>query len=442
MTKEITKVVLEDLRTLESLSGKNAKLEFLRDAIVNANEEYKTTWFNTLIYLTSVYEISGISKKKISKKVKYVYTDLHSMNDLYNYLKVNNTGRDEDIQVVLSTINKLVSSPEDISTFTKLISKELKIGAGASIINLAYPNLIPTFDVMLAEKYYGNEKHLINKQITVTTKLDGNRCMIFNDTNSTYALSRSGKTIDGIDDILNYIRNNFPLNYVYDGEIMATRVDGESTEELYRRTSSAVSSGNKDSIPMTFHVFDSVSISDIASGESIKPYSTRKAFIRGLAFDNQLTKLVDIWYEGIYSSEKIEELMLFAAKAGMEGLMINVDNAPYQLKRTKDLLKVKLFNTADLRITGWFEGEGALTNTLGGLEVEFYSPTGVLSKSRVGSGFTLEDRHYLWSIKETLLSKIVEVQYFEITQNQNGEYGLRFPVYLRMRDDKTEISMN
>ena len=40
------------------------------------------------------------------------------------------------------------------------------------------------------------------------------------------------------------------------------------------------------------------------------------------------------------------------------------------------------------------------------------------------------------------MGKIVEIQYFEESENQSGGLSLRFPVYLRMRLDKTEPSYN
>ena len=40
-----------------------------------------------------------------------------------------------------------------------------------------------------------------------------------------------------------------------------------------------------------------------------------------------------------------------------------------------------------------------------------------------------------------IIGKIIEIGYFEITTNQNETYGLRFPTYKWVREDKDEISM-
>ena len=57
---------------------------------------------------------------------------------------------------------------------------------------------------------------------------------------------------------------------------------------------------------------------------------------------------------------------------------------------------------------------------------------------RVGSGFTIEQRQHLLKHPEDIMNKVVTVQYFEESQNQNGEFSLRFPVLKVIHgDDRT-----
>ena len=67
--------------------------------------------------------------------------------------------------------------------------------------------------------------------------------------------------------------------------------------------------------------------------------------------------------------------------------------------------------------------------------------TNAIYINKVGSGFSKEDREYYWNHKNEILNKIIEISYFEISNNQNGTYGLRFPVFKHIRLDKDEISM-
>jgi DNA ligase-1 len=91
------------------------------------------------------------------------------------------------------------------------------------------------------------------------------------------------------------------------------------------------------------------------------------------------------------------------------------------------LLKLKRFETVDCKIVGTQEGKGKLKGCLGAILVDV---SGV--ESRCGSGFDDETRTTLWSVKDSLIGKTVEVQY----QNKSKDGALRFPVFIRMRPDK------
>ena len=121
--------------------------------------------------------------------------------------------------------------------------------------------------------------------------------------------------------------------------------------------------------------------------------------------------------------------------------MINIANAPYECKRSKGLLKVKKMQTCDVKVIGMEEGTGQNKGKLGALKVEFIGPDNKIYTCDVGSGLTLDQREDFWEYPNKILNKIIEVQYFEVSSNQNGTYSLRFPVFKWIRDDKTEISM-
>ena len=107
---------------------------------------------------------------------------------------------------------------------------------------------------------------------------------------------------------------------------------------------------------------------------------------------------------------------------------------------SKVILKVKKMQSADLKCIAVEEGTGQNVGRLGAAIVQL--PIGdKIYEVSVGSGFTFEDREYFWNNREEIVGKIIEVQYFEITQNQQGGYSLRFPVFKAVRNDKTEVSM-
>ena len=54
----------------------------------------------------------------------------------------------------------------------------------------------------------------------------------------------------------------------------------------------------------------------------------------------------------------------------------------------------------------------------------------------VGSGFSDHDRDSLWSDRSMVIGRTVEILCDVITKNQDGTYSLRFPRFVRFRDDK------
>ena len=116
--------------------------------------------------------------------------------------------------------------------------------------------------------------------------------------------------------------------------------------------------------------------------------------------------------------------------------MVNRDHV-YQCKRTKSLLKVKKMNDVDLRVVGYEEGRGENEGKLGAFIVEYKN-----NVVNVGSGFSKLQREEFWKNKEMFIGSIIKVQYFEESQNADGKYSLRFPVFIELRPDKHEPSYN
>ena len=54
----------------------------------------------------------------------------------------------------------------------------------------------------------------------------------------------------------------------------------------------------------------------------------------------------------------------------------------------------------------------------------------------VGSGFSDIDRNEFYINRNIIIGRTVEILSDAITQNQDGSYSLRFPRFLRFRDDK------
>ena len=93
--------VIEIIKELQGMSGRLDK-----ENILNLNKD--NILFKDVVKFTyDPYIVTGLSKKKISKKVKVAASiEFDSIVEVMEYLKVNNTGTDKDIANMQEWLNK------------------------------------------------------------------------------------------------------------------------------------------------------------------------------------------------------------------------------------------------------------------------------------------------------------------------------------------------
>ena len=159
--------VIKIFRELQNSSGKRLQ------EIINENKN-NSLFRDVLFFLYNPYIITGLSTKKINKKVamQMKYPPARDIMDVFYYLNEHNTGTDIDIAYVLEFISN--QRNEDKDMYVQIFTKELKLGITSKTINKVIPGLIPEFNVMLAEKYWDRIEELeANKpDIIITQKLD------------------------------------------------------------------------------------------------------------------------------------------------------------------------------------------------------------------------------------------------------------------------------
>lgn len=419
--------ILSIINSIASTSGRNDK-----EAILTRHKDNQL-FKNILFFVFNPYILTGISKKKISKKLALPKEESTlSIIEVMDYLKSHNSGKDSDIAVIQHFIN---SQPEELKgLYTQIVTKDLVIGITADTLNKVYGDFIPVFDVMLAKKFE-EHKEKIKGNFVVTKKLDGNRIVVIKDNGVVKSFTRQGNQYEGLEEIESDIRNLYIDNIVFDGELIAD-TEG-STHEIYTETTSKARSKGSNKTGLIFHIFDMLPLEDFQKGKSKKNALERKYCLSELFDFNNLPhcKEVKPLYIGNDLSQ-IKTLMDYAREQEWEGLMVNLDT-PYVCKRTDTILKVKVMQTCDLRVKGFEEGTGKNEGKLGALIVDYKGFT-----VGVGSGFTDADRENIWNHIKEYDGKIVEIQYFEESKNQQGGISLRFPVFKKLRTDKTEESYN
>ena len=126
-------------------------------------------------------------------------------------------------------------------------------------------------------------------------------------------------------------------------------------------------------------------------------------------------------------------------KDNWEGLMLRKD-VGYEGKRTKNLLKVKKFHDAEYEVLGWDIDQHEVVRDGKSVSMTMLSQVWIEHKGyivKVGSGFTQEQR--LEYMDGSIVGKVITVQYFEETNNQEGGISLRFPTVKVIHGDKREV---
>lgn len=433
--------MLEQFRKfVDELKASNSRLH--KEAVLKAyecNDDIK----RIVKFIFNPYVVTGISKKKFYRKLVYLSnTVLPDIWAVMDYLTEHNHGSDQDIANIqeFCICNK---GYEDI--IYAIVCKDLTVGVTATTINKVWgKGFIPTFDVMLAEKYFDDPVKYLPEgtQFILTEKLDGVRCaLLFDENKEPHFFSRNGKEIMDLVDLAKEAKQLDP-NYVYDGELLANTV-GHS-KDVYRDTMSIVGSDNVKT-GVLYNVFDKILREDFEAG-----YSSTFTINRKYELEQELTTDKFTWIRKVPmlyigdNQERILEYLNWAKSLGKEGVMINWATGPYECKRSRKLLKVKSFNETEAYVEELVEGTGRNAGRLGAIIIRFKDKDGKYHSCNCGSGFSDKERDLYWAQPELIKNKVVEVSYFEVSNNQTDDsLSLRFPTWLgRVRNDKTLEQMN
>lgn len=389
-----------------------------------------------LNYVFNPYITTGISYKKLSKNIDVKeYEKFESVYELLNFVAENNTGKDSVVQSINYFINKYLYDDVNLKDLLyKILAKDVQIGVDVISINKAMNNFIPKFSVQLANKYFDKPEVVKNKYFSLTTKIDGGRIIAKKKNGKVNFFTRTGQLYEGLVDLDREFSENFPDNTCFDGEITLLDPKNLSSKDQYKQTMMITRrDGEKHGVKML--VFDYMTADDFENQRCDMIYTARRSALDNLFTNNnsRYFTLLPILYSG-NDEAQIMKWLNYNINNGEEGVMININDALYDFKRTNNLLKVKKFNSMELRVVGFEEGTGKNKDSLGALLVK-YKDNNIV---KVGSGLSDELRDEVWKNKDLYVNKIAEIGYFEETENQNGGKSLRFPTFKDFRFDKLE----
>ena len=415
--------IIEIFKRIQETSSTNDK-----KAIIAANKDNEL-FKKCLVFLLDGNVITGLSVKKIAKKVTKSEYILPTFEDVMKYLAQNNTGTDNDISIIQAFLDE---HEEDREFYEQMITKSFRLGADSKVINSVIPGLIPTFEIQLGTSVE-KCKLVDGTYISISHKMNGTRCVYING----QMKSRQNKLYNGLDHIITDIKKLGLEDLFIDGELVYKNEEGLSDSDAFQKGCSIAMSKDNDKSQLKLVVFDIFPKEEFLNlHTSKKTYKERRKDLDKLEESittSGITNLsvVERLYEGTDHSQIWKWLDYADEDMGWEGIMINLDT-PYECKRTKNLIKVKRFFEKDLRcIKVNIATTGKYKGIMGSITCNYFDNT-----VDVGSGFNDSQREYFAKHPEEIVGKIVSVKYKEETQNKDGGKSLQFPVYMGILIDR------
>ena len=380
------------------------------------------------------YNVTSANIKKKNALRGQKYSDIFELlDDLKNRVI---TGHD-----AIGAVNSFVEQYKEYEDLIHcIIDKDLKTRAGDKIINKAIPGHIPEFNVALADHY--ESKNVKWKDgWYVSRKIDGVRCIAMVDANGdTKFYSREGKELYTLSIVAGGIKSLGVSNVVFDGEICL--VDDNGNEDFQGIMKQIKKKDHTIPNP-SFKIFDMISQTEFDSqrGNSDRVFTDRYNDLKEVMRNNTCVCLSVLAQEKIKDDDHFAEWTKKANDYNWEGLMLRADK-PYEGKRSKNLLKYKSFNDAEYKVVDVKFGPFRYVSDGRECEEEMLSNVTITHKGHkvdVGSGFTIDERKDFYKNPNKIVGKVITVQYFQETANQNGGISLRFPTVKIIHGDRREV---
>ena len=218
--------VIKLFKQIQETSSTNDK-----KAIISANKDNEL-FKKYLVFLLDGNINTGLSAKKIKKKVTKSEYILSTFEDVMKYLNQNNTGTDNDISMIQAFLD---GHEEDREFYEQMISKSFRLGADSKVVNSVIPNLIPTFEIQLGTSIE-KCKLVDGTYISISHKMNGTRCVFLNG----QMKSRQNKLYNGLDHIIADIKKLGLEDFFIDGELVYKNEEGLSDSDAFQKGCSNV----------------------------------------------------------------------------------------------------------------------------------------------------------------------------------------------------------
>ena len=416
-------------------------IDILDDLAANPSRNYKIDLLqehagNTLLRELVRLALDPFTQFYIRKIPKYEAngdnTLAHAMDQLFELssrLKTGNAGIEHLTQILTSL------SPKNAMVIERIIAKDLKCGVSIATANTIWPGLIKEYPVMLCSGYEDKLIEKIKWPAMVQLKMDGMRFNAVVRDNVVEFRTRNGKEIHLHGNLeQEFIQLANGIDCVFDGELVVSYFDGimdrQTGNGILNKAIKGTISDTEAALVRAI-VWDVIPYMYFIDGYCPTPYKDRFArFKWGIDFPEKIQLVQSTIAENIEEARiKFEEYY----NAGQEGIILKDMNSPWEDKRAKHQIKFKGELECDLKVVGYEEGTGKYVGKLGALVCE--SDDGII-KVKVGSGFNDENRESIK--KQDVIGKVVAVKYNARIRSKSEDESLFLPIFLEIRQDKTQ----
>ncbi len=426
----------------------NAKGTNAKQHVLSANQNVDG-FQEVLKFIYNPYNKTGISSAKLAKTVSLGGNAQEAMSysEILDYFTTHTTGSAADLAVAAAFINQVEQDcPDAVFLAKAIVTQELKIGVTATTLNTVYGDtFIPKIGCMLGRRLDTLRLDQLTWPYIVTEKLDGIRRILVKENGACTMYSRAGHQDEGLVDIMSEARH-LPDNAVYDGELLAIGAFNDSIEERQATASIANTKGIKKGL--TYNIFDMIPLNEFRAGASYDDARRRKTALGAFFMDESIQHIeAEKWpmliqacgahqqfsfikYVPILglarNMSEVDEIVTGLWAQHKEGVMLNSVGGKYVLNRTRELIKIKHTEEKVLRIIDIIEGTGKFEGCMGSVIVDYKG-----SSVGVGSGFTDEQRQYVWENQSKIIGMDIEVDTFGESTNAGGGVSLNCAIFKR-----------
>lgn len=409
-----------------------------------------------LKFIYNPYCKTGISTAKLEKAMNEPGGGAYivSLQEALEYFSKHQTGNGRDLGMAKEFVISAFRVYNDKGAYElakAIVTQDLKIGVTATSLNKVFgADFIPKTGCMLGTKFEDVGANKIKWPCIVTEKLDGVRRILVKENGVCRFYSRSGHVDEGLIQILEDAKQ-LPDNYAYDGELLAIGDFKDCIAQRQATNSIANSKGTKTGL--TFNVFDMVPVASFYAGIDSSPASSRKILLGATLMDESIQHLDhERWPNyiaafGIHqelqyikpvpilgqvsSMAEIEPIVEEIWRRGGEGVMLNAVSGPYEVKRSKQLIKIKHVEEFVLPVVDIVEGTGKYEDAMGSIVCIYTDANGVQSYVGVGSGFTDDQRRDIWNNPGKYIGLKAEIESFGESTNAQGYKSINCPIFKR-----------